>query len=278
MNDSTHSPGLSPVEALRVIADVLGDPAFSGASEKLVVVELARRADNDTGRAWGSYDSLCRRLCCSRKTVRRALKTAIGRYIEIVAHGAHGAIQYRILRPGKPSKRPSSEGQNRHQETSAVCQKFPQETYRGHQETSEGRQETQTSFLTGDPSSAKKMRRKAAARDPSVSVFINWFCEEYQRALGREYIVQGAKDGKLVKDLMHAFDSNGGIDTMAELQRATTNMLADLWGRPNASIGILSSQINKWRSKANQKPRGRPSTFTPANTSQDYSRLAQKFD
>ena len=83
-----------------------------------------------------------------------------------------------------------------------------------------------------------------------MKTFIDWFFVQYLETHGREYIVQGGKDGRIVRQLLGQLDADG-VDPLAELQRAARGMFADPWGRPNASIGLLSSQINKWRSGGN---------------------------
>lgn len=59
------------------------------------------------------------------------------------------------------------------------------------------------------------------------------------------YATMYPKDPKLVKNLLKLLDPFG--DGEAQLQAAALNMLRNDWGGPNSSIGLLSSQINKWR-------------------------------
>ena len=99
-----------------------------------------------------------------------------------------------------------------------------------------------------DSSPKRPTRRKASPPDPSVKKFIDWFFERYREIHGRKYIVRGGKDGEIVKRLLGQLEGDG-VDPLRELQRAARNMLADAWGKPNASIGLLSGQINKWRSE-----------------------------
>ncbi len=85
--------------------------------------------------------------------------------------------------------------------------------------------------------------------DPRVKTFIDWFFERFKREFGRAYIVSGGKDGMAVKSLLGAIGREPGVEPLAELQRATEQMLADSWGRDKASIGLLRSSINKWRAR-----------------------------
>ena len=83
--------------------------------------------------------------------------------------------------------------------------------------------------------------------DPRVKCFIDWFCQTYGETLGRPYVVNGGKDGATVKRLLKSLDAAGdGRDALAELERATANMLADLWAGPRADIGLLAGKINTW--------------------------------
>ena len=76
--------------------------------------------------------------------------------------------------------------------------------------------------------------------------FVDFFCKEYKKATGVDYYVQGGKDGSAVKALIKNFD-------VPILKVAVRAMLADDWGRPNASIAFLLSTINKWKLAGVQK-------------------------
>ena len=94
-------------------------------------------------------------------------------------------------------------------------------------------------LITTQKKKRRKREDKGASAPSEHKQFIEFFCGEYQGAIGRKYIVSGAKDGALVKSLL-------GKLSLDELKQATRNMLADSWGRERASIGLLSSQINTW--------------------------------
>ena len=91
----------------------------------------------------------------------------------------------------------------------------------------------------------KKARKRKADADPRVAQFIDWFAQQYEIARGRPYIVSGAKEGDLLKKLLQKLDAKFP-EALAELKEAAQAMLADPWGGPNASIGLVCSQINKW--------------------------------
>ena len=111
--------------------------------------------------------------------------------------------------------------------------------------------ETEQSF-----NQSNSATKKPSPTDPRVKVFIDRFSEIYESQVEQKYIVAGAKDGKIVKQLLKALDGKV-TDPMAELERATRNMLTDQWGRSRASIGLLASQINTWRNgTAKTKPTG----------------------
>lgn len=64
--------GLSPVEALRLIREVVEDSTIS-ASEARVIIGLITRADNDTGIALFSWRKAARSMNVSTKTISRAV-------------------------------------------------------------------------------------------------------------------------------------------------------------------------------------------------------------
>lgn len=260
MEDSTKTDGFGPVAALRAVRKVLADRGLPGPSGKLVVIDLILRASNAAGLAWASYDSLCRNLCCSRWTVRRALVLATSRHIEVAGRGPHGAVQYRIVNPGRSSAGTSGEHQGasvaldkehqgtsaEHQRTCAIRPKEHQETSVVQEGTSVVHPGTQTGPITSPfPSPEKKGPGRNASPDPRVKSFVDWFCQTYQDTMGRGYIVNAGKDGATVKSLLRALDRNG-TDPVARLQQAARNMLADRWARQRASMGLLASQINTW--------------------------------
>lgn len=98
----------------------------------------------------------------------------------------------------------------------------------------------------------KNTRRAARAAadepppDPRIRFFIGHFCEAYEAALGRPYIVTGGKDGANVKRMLSALD-RVEICALSALKQSAGRMLDDPWGRERASIGLLSSQLNSWR-------------------------------
>jgi len=107
--------------------------------------------------------------------------------------------------------------------------------------------------------------------DPRVKAFIDFFCTAYAEALGRPYVVNGAKDGATVKRLLRSL-------SLDELQRAAGAMFCDEWGKERASVGLLASQINSWRG-GKAKTAGKTSGFTPAKTGgTDYASLARRFE
>jgi len=124
-----------------------------------------------------------------------------------------------------------------------------------HQDTKKEKKEKKPS--RGEKAAAsvpeKRKSKTKSPPDPRVKTFIDFFCKTYAAAVGKPYIVTGGKDGATIKRLLAAVGGNG-IDPLQELQQATGNMLADTWGRGRASIGLLASQINSWRSKATSTP------------------------
>lgn len=125
----------------------------------------------------------------------------------------------------------------------------------------------------------KKYTKKGAADKPlpdrRVNMFKSFFTELHEKELGRPYIFSDGKDENLIKALLRKLDSNGN-DPLAELQRASRNMLADPWGKKRADIGLLCSKINSWLGDPEQAKRR--CTFTPAEaTGTGYSSIARSF-
>lgn len=98
----------------------------------------------------------------------------------------------------------------------------------------------------------RRPKKKAPAKptDSRIRTFFDWWATAYKAAVGRDYLFAGAKEGKNVKDLLRKLGNGDGVtEPLAELQAAATTMLADRYGRENASIGLLTSQINQWRTR-----------------------------
>jgi len=118
-----------------------------------------------------------------------------------------------------------------------------------------------------------KRKKGRAARSPSpdgrVASFFEWFTEAYHKATGERYLIQGAKDGALIKRLLRVMSE-------VDLQEAAKRMLSDPWGNQHASIGLLSSQINVWR-RALQGKDEEKAGYTPAQAGEDYGRVGRRF-
>jgi len=96
-------------------------------------------------------------------------------------------------------------------------------------------------------------RAKSKTTNPEVKIFIDWFHTQYRQHMGRDVVLKGGRDGKLVKDLLKAV----GLD---KLKEAATRMFEDPWGRKHGpDIGLLSGRINKYlrgedAGKAHRRP------------------------
>ena len=112
---------------------------------------------------------------------------------------------------------------------------------------------------------AEKTKKSSAKKpaDPRVKILIDQFCDAYKKAHGRAYVVTGGKEGNLLKRTLKALDAEGVADPVAELMKAADTMLADEWGKPNASIGLWCSQINKWRDGPTTK---KPPGYKPSSS------------
>ena len=116
-----------------------------------------------------------------------------------------------------------------------------------------------------------KKGRKHSSAPSDHKQFIEFFHTEYEKALGRKYIMAPAKEGKLIKDLLKQL-------SLDELKRAALNMLANPWARDKADIGLLKSKINTWQNRTEQRPASR-GTFTPARGSEPkrFGKLSKRF-
>jgi hypothetical protein len=252
-----------PVEALRTIARVCSEKALTPA-QRLAVIRVVLYAANDTGLAWASYRAITKETGLAPATIRAALRFAEGRYLLWAGVGRQGAVQYRIAL--QSVKR--STGESTSQAEALALHSAPE---------SASQAEAKLTPITNPKTDPKRRAADKPPPDPRVNTFLDSFCKSYAEVLGRPYIVQDGKDGKLVKRLLKSLDGNGSADAPAELQRAAGNMLADSWGRERASIGLLVSQINTWRGGPTQRQTTRASKFTPAETSgTDYDALTRR--
>jgi hypothetical protein len=229
--------GLSPTDALRCLRALHSDLSIEP-TQRCAVTWIILCADNKTGCAWASYANVAKNTGISRATIREALRRAEGEYLTRAGLGRNGAIRWKVaVQPLNCTPAPAVQPLNR--EPGPAVQPL----------TACG--STIEPILTLYTSPLKKRRGKdkgAAPPDPRVKVFFDWFSTAYKAATGNAYIVvSGAKDGALIKKLLGRLD---GDDPLAGLQAAAQAMLADDWGRDGASIGLLASQINRWRKKS----------------------------
>ena len=91
----------SPVEALRVIREILADTSM-GNAERIAAAAVVCCADNGTGAAWASYRSIHREFGLSLDSIAGALRShggkAIGKYLAVIGRGKQGSVQYAALR------------------------------------------------------------------------------------------------------------------------------------------------------------------------------------
>lgn len=221
---------LEPVEALRAIRRVCTDAAMSPA-QRLAVVSVILRADNGTGKAWAGYRSIRAETGLAPATIRDGLKHAEGRYLRRCGVGKNGAIQYQALQAVKRASTGEAPGASQ-AEALALHSAL------------DGASASENKLTPVSNPKTNPRKKRAADRpppDPLVKVCIDGFCEVYQEAKGKAYIVAGGKDGATVKRLLKSLSPD-------DLMQATRNMLADPWGREKACIGLLGSQINTWHS------------------------------
>ena len=99
--------------------------------------------------------------------------------------------------------------------------------------------------------------------DARIKSFLDFFSKSYAEALGRPYIVNGPKDGGIIRRMLAALDATA-ICSLFELKRGTGNMLLDSWARDKADIGLLAAKINSWLGKTAGGRAGGTRHFIPA--------------
>ena len=100
--------------------------------------------------------------------------------------------------------------------------------------------------------------------------FIDWFALAFETVNKRRYIVQGPRDGKLVKTMLKALDIEG--DGLELLKAAARNMLNTDWAQGLADIPLLSKKLNAWR--GTPQNRSGASRKTKAVSGDDYNAAA----
>jgi len=89
--------------------------------------------------------------------------------------------------------------------------------------------------------------------NPEIKLFIDHYFQEYQKAFGKKYLVQGAKDSTAVKTMIGSI----GLDDMKKrLPEFFEDKLAWMNGSPNHTISIFLTQINKY-GKTDKYPRSK---------------------
>ena len=230
----------------RLWADVAAKTDLAG-NDKVVLAIIGNHI-RDKGYCWVGVKTLAREAGTSRRTALRGIeRLEAARLLQVERRGKGKANHYRLTGDKMAPATKCYRGQT---DTSAGDKVSPEAAPKCHSNKKESLKK-------------KQRRRLAAAPEPRVKTFIDWFCEAYSQAHGRAYVVGGAKDGGLVKTLLARLGGNGQ-DPLALLQGASRRMLADEWGGPRASIGLLSSQINAWLGTGGHRGR-RAGQFRPAD-------------
>jgi len=84
--------------------------------------------------------------------------------------------------------------------------------------------------------------RRASATSPEgrVREFLTWFAQHFKEQNRRDYVIIWKREGAIVKRLLESL-------SLDDLKAAAKTMLGDDWGGERADIGLLLSQINRWR-------------------------------
>jgi hypothetical protein len=236
--------GKEATRFVKLRLDILARPDLTPAA-KLIWAAIADHARGN-GSAWPGIRRLARNCGVNVKTVNKAVGKLKERELLIVEHRGNGRSNlYRLPDQTVPeSTAPPKLERSQNVPTGAPKRGALAHHLVVHKQREPLKQRRESA------------RRKAAAPDPRIKQFIDWFAGEYKTSQDRTYIVLGGKDGATIKRLLQSL-------SLSELQEAAKNMLADTWGKDRASIGVLASQINTWRGK---KPRSKE------RTDHDYSK------
>lgn len=276
-HDPPESGGLSPTNELKTLKAIRADKTLSP-MRRLVLAAIVGRANHKTGEAWTSYESLMAEIGCKRHTVYDAIRAGRGKYIQLAGRGRGGAGRYRVLVPG-------AEINSAPQRTIDDADSAPTRTI--DDDGDEGakrsivRPETHNSAPTRthtnvSSSASRKNRRASATADPRIKTFIQWFADEYRKALGREYIISWRTESGIVKALLGKVGKAAGVpDELPELQRAARTMFADDFWRPKAGIKTLQGKINEFRADAPAKTGYKPAPGY-AKAKHDGQRLVEE--
>ena len=81
--------------------------------------------------------------------------------------------------------------------------------------------------------------------NPSIKIFIDFAFIEYKKVYGDPLLIDGGKDGEIIKKLLGTFT----LERLKELWVEFLNFENDFLGKAGHSIGIFKTQINKLTSK-----------------------------
>jgi len=206
-----------------------------GPVERLVLVALAERANEKTGRCWPSVQELCARTRYHRTTVLRALRQLEKRgELAITVRRRRGNL-YRITLPemAQPyvaerdlgrriSKSRSatrivaeSDSSGRGERLQPVREPV-KERVRGadapvaHQRRAHARHRFPAASGDSDrlppTPSAASASRGSRTPDPAIKRLLDAFCAAHRAALGQPYLVRGGRDGRHLKDALQQYD------------------------------------------------------------------------
>jgi hypothetical protein len=88
---------------------------------------------------------------------------------------------------------------------------------------------------------SQKPAREKKATDPNVSKFLSWWATEYKAMTGSPYLVNGAKEGSLVKRMLGTFGYDR-LESMAGAFLVSEDAFVQKAGR---TLGVMASQVNK---------------------------------
>ena len=202
----------------------------------LVLLAIADFAD-DHGKAWPSVSTLAKKARITKRHTQKAIKQLKDMGELVVDQGASGywgTNLYRItLKP----------------EGVAKCRQGGELEATGGvaSDAKGGELEDTQSVINHQKNHRARKTPSLKTSDSRIKEFFTWWDIEYQRRIGEPYVINGGKDGALIKNLLRTFD-------LPKLQKYALGFLdsKDSWVREHSgyTIGVFASQINKQTSIA----------------------------
>jgi len=197
----------------------------------LVLLAIADFAD-DHGKAWPSVSTLAKKSRITKRHTQKAIKQLKDMGELVVDQGASGhwgTNLYRITLKPKGVSKCHQGGEL--EATGGVAS-----------DAKGGELEATQSVINRHKNHRVRKTPSLNNPDSRIKEFFTWWDIEYRRRIGEPYVINGGKDGALIKNLLRTFD-------LPKLQKYALGFLdsKDSWVQEHGgyTIGVFASQINK---------------------------------